>query len=304
MMKQIKNQLFTNQLSGCGFYLSECIAGHNIYGLDPDLGEGFYQVFENKNRFLITSKNFTYKKNTQISWNDYEFLHADCSLSEQIPLLGHIGQYGEYKFEVIKDKPIRSIGITIMPGFYNEILRTIPDINQEFFFHAFQNLSNCTAFIEGVAIMQQIGNVSFSRTNTLYYEAKLREFICYLIDYQTRIFSYTEGGKLCTSDYESIQAVIQYLKQNYNKPLTISVCEKTACMSKSKLSVLFKQVTGMTMSTYLTAIRMEQAKNLLLHSNDTIQEIALEVGLENHSSFTALFKSYTGYTPKDYRMHG
>ena len=73
-------------------------------------------------------------------------------------------------------------------------------------------------------------------------------------------------------------------------------------MSKSKLSVLFKQITGKTMSAYLTAVRMEHAKLLLTNSSISLQQIARTVGLQNHSSFSALFRSYSGYSPKEYRL--
>lgn len=64
---------------------------------------------------------------------------------------------------------------------------------------------------------------------------------------------------------------------------------------------LFKQATGFAPHQYLTQCRIDRAKHLLQFTQLTITEITFAVGLNNHSSFTRLFRRYAGMTPKEFR---
>lgn len=303
-MRHVQSQtpMISDQLCLCGFYHSGQNAGHDTYQLDPALGDGTYRIYENSNRFLITFKNFSYRKKTRICWNDFDSIHADCSMSEGYRLEGHIGQGKAFQFDLIENQKIQTVGITLFPTFCKEILQSVPELEPEVFYESFQTLNTATPFAEGSLIMSQISSLPISYANALYYEAKLKEFIFYLIDRQTKLLAYTENGRICAADRQAVEAVIQYLNANFDQPLCLTACERVACMSKSKLSVLFKQITGSTMSTYLTGIRMEKAKTLLFTSNNQVQQITKAIGLQNPSSFSAVFRAYSGYSPKEYRL--
>ncbi|NOU91669.1 helix-turn-helix domain-containing protein [Paenibacillus sp. LMG 31456] len=72
-------------------------------------------------------------------------------------------------------------------------------------------------------------------------------------------------------------------------------------MSRSYLTVLFKQSTGITIWSYLVEVRMNQAKLMLLDQQLKIYQVANLVGYENSEHFSKLFKEYFGVTPKEYR---
>ncbi|HAQ8955004.1 TPA: helix-turn-helix transcriptional regulator, partial [Enterococcus faecium] len=59
--------------------------------------------------------------------------------------------------------------------------------------------------------------------------------------------------------------------------------------------------TKKSFSAYLNHLRMEKAKQLLLHSNQNINEIASEIGYNNTTYFSKLFKKIVGRSPKEYR---
>ncbi|WP_233558476.1 helix-turn-helix transcriptional regulator [Aquimarina sp. BL5] len=63
----------------------------------------------------------------------------------------------------------------------------------------------------------------------------------------------------------------------------------------------FKVLFGKTIFEYATELRMEKAKQLLLHSKKPIYEISELVGYKNSTHFTAAFKKIEGITPKKYR---
>jgi two-component system response regulator YesN len=67
------------------------------------------------------------------------------------------------------------------------------------------------------------------------------------------------------------------------------------------LSHLFKEELGVTFIGYLTKVRIEQAKILLLETNLTIQQISYMVGYQDSSYFTKVFKKLEGRTPTQFR---
>lgn len=71
--------------------------------------------------------------------------------------------------------------------------------------------------------------------------------------------------------------------------------------SRDYVRVLFKNGTGMGLNEYLTAMRMEYAKDLLRHTNLKVYEVAEKAGYGTIDYFTRLFKDYTGETPVRFR---
>jgi len=94
-----------------------------------------------------------------------------------------------------------------------------------------------------------------------------------------------------------------YIKENFGDPnLNLkSVCE-VVHMSNSYFSAMFKARTGKTFIEYLTAQRVDKAKELLMTSDLKSYEIAAEVGYADPHYFSVLFKKATGDTPTEYRQ--
>ena len=65
-----------------------------------------------------------------------------------------------------------------------------------------------------------------------------------------------------------------------------------------------KKEVGVSFSNYLNKIRIEQSKLLLKNTDSSIVEIAMEVGFEDQSYFSKVFKNLTKMTPKQYRQNG
>jgi len=64
---------------------------------------------------------------------------------------------------------------------------------------------------------------------------------------------------------------------------------------------MFKKITGINFTDYLSRVRIEKAKNLLLNRNLRISEIAYEVGFQSLTHFNRVFKKITGQSPTEYR---
>jgi len=97
---------------------------------------------------------------------------------------------------------------------------------------------------------------------------------------------------------------IKYIHENYNKEINLyKLCEHlniNACY----FCVLFKNETKLTFSQYLNKLRIAESKKLLLETTDSIIDISLAVGFNNHNHFSATFKKLTDLTPTMYRNSG
>ena len=98
-----------------------------------------------------------------------------------------------------------------------------------------------------------------------------------------------------------VERAMKCMRINYNKNLTLSKIAKAACVNAYYLSHLFKKELGMTVVDYLTKVRIEEAKRLLQNDKMSIIEIALEVGYEDQSYFSKVFKRNEHTTPMVYR---
>ncbi|MBJ6362677.1 response regulator [Paenibacillus sp. GCM10012307] len=83
--------------------------------------------------------------------------------------------------------------------------------------------------------------------------------------------------------------------------LSVSTVAKLLCITPNYLSRIFHQKTGMTCVEFLTGIRLEEAKKLLVHTSLRNYDIAEKIGYASAHYFSSLFKKNTGFTPSDFR---
>jgi len=98
-----------------------------------------------------------------------------------------------------------------------------------------------------------------------------------------------------------LNTVISYINEYLDRNLSFSELAALVKISPHYFSSLFKQSTGLTPYQYVTKCRIEKAKQLLVKTDIAIAEIALQVGFQNQSHFTRVFRKLTNITPKAYR---
>ncbi len=98
-----------------------------------------------------------------------------------------------------------------------------------------------------------------------------------------------------------IKPAIDFINANYAQPITLADVAKSSHLSVSRLAHVFKEQAGITIVDYITNVRIEVAKNLLIATNKSCTEICFEVGFNNQSYFTRTFKDLTGITPRHFR---
>jgi two-component system response regulator YesN len=101
---------------------------------------------------------------------------------------------------------------------------------------------------------------------------------------------------------KQIMPAINYIDANYDKPISLADIAKASYMSVSRLAHVFKEQMDITLIDYLTSVRIDRAKQLLLATTQNCTEICFQVGYNNQSYFTRTFKRLVGMTPRKFRM--
>lgn len=100
---------------------------------------------------------------------------------------------------------------------------------------------------------------------------------------------------------EKISFVLDFIENNLHTEFTQSELAKIGCFSKSRLHAVFKETMGVSPRKYILQRRIDQAKELLLNSDNSISEIAYKCGFKSPLYFSRLFKQYVGTPPKSYK---
>ncbi|MEG6612317.1 AraC family transcriptional regulator [Pseudoclostridium thermosuccinogenes] len=106
--------------------------------------------------------------------------------------------------------------------------------------------------------------------------------------------------------YNQLQPVISYMEQNYSKDITLKELSELIDITPYHLCRIFKQTFNMRPFTYLTRLRVQKAKEMMLESvHEPIREIGKRAGYNDASYFCSIFKEHEGLTPSEFRrMHG
>ena len=106
--------------------------------------------------------------------------------------------------------------------------------------------------------------------------------------------------QLKKEDLEKARQIQEFLETNYQQRYGYQYLVKKFALNKNKLKLAFTAVTNDTIHSYLTKVRIEHAKKMLVTTNLNIETIADNVGLDK-SNFNIQFKKATGKTPSSWR---
>ena len=93
-----------------------------------------------------------------------------------------------------------------------------------------------------------------------------------------------------------------FITEHQTESLSLGQVAKAVNSSPFYFCKLFKKATGLNFTDYLSRIRIERARNLLLNPNLRVSEIAFEVGFQSLTHFNRVFKHTVGLSPTRYRQ--
>lgn len=99
----------------------------------------------------------------------------------------------------------------------------------------------------------------------------------------------------------TITSITRYLQEHLAEDLSLTVLADEFHLNPQYISQLFKNEIGVNFLSYLTNIRMEKAKKLLLSTSLSITDVADQSGYGDYRVFTKVFKKSEGITPSQYR---
>ncbi|MNZ82102.1 Regulatory protein SoxS [compost metagenome] len=122
------------------------------------------------------------------------------------------------------------------------------------------------------------------------------------LEHLTEIYRTYVTVRETKSHHAMINEMKAYIEENFVNPdLSLKHLSERFSISGKYASYLFKEEFDMNFADFLVQLRMKHAEHLLAETEETIQNIALQVGYANSITFGRMFKREIGITPGDYR---
>ena len=107
--------------------------------------------------------------------------------------------------------------------------------------------------------------------------------------------------KMKSPDEKLLERVMNTINKHINNSdLSVDMIAEEVGISRVHLHRKMKELTGQTPHDFIRGIRLKRAANLLASKNMNITEVVYACGFSNAASFSTIFKSVYGMSPRDY----
>jgi len=103
------------------------------------------------------------------------------------------------------------------------------------------------------------------------------------------------------SGFRRIAEQIRYFQNNYFSDISLEEAAEKCCLSASRFHAVFKEVTGFSPYQYIKKLRLENAAEILVATDLSVEETGQKVGWPDPFSFSKIFKKFYGISPQKYR---
>jgi AraC-like DNA-binding protein/ligand-binding sensor protein len=124
----------------------------------------------------------------------------------------------------------------------------------------------------------------------------LNVFATYLVDYASK-----HALTFTAEDPVAVASAKQFVQANVEEPITLARVVQHVHVSRFYFCKLFKKATGMTLTEYVSRVRVEKAKSLLVDPSMRISEVVFAAGFGSIPRFNSVFKRHVGMPPTEYR---
>jgi AraC family transcriptional regulator len=98
-----------------------------------------------------------------------------------------------------------------------------------------------------------------------------------------------------------LKRVLAYIDENLGEAVSLADLARAAGLSRMYFAARFRAATGLRPHDYVLQRRIERAKEMLARTEETLVNIALDVGFQTQAHFTTVFKKFAGSTPARWR---
>lgn len=161
----------------------------------------------------------------------------------------------------------------------------------------------------GFLFFQSPNNWVLNSFNHLFFEYQQTEnrnprilnlYLAILLEEVTVLYTVFYQENLFLQERIDISDILAYIEENFST-VNLKSLAQTFHYSPAYLSSLFKKKTSVKFTDYLKELKMKKARDYLLNTNQTIDEIAFLLGYSDRSQFFQVFKSYYALTPLQYK---
>lgn len=137
-----------------------------------------------------------------------------------------------------------------------------------------------------------------------YVESRKKPRNEFILEYMTKLLLtiVTREQLLREEDDALISRLQMYIQNHYGDRLSLEMLAEREHVSVSLITKQFKRCTGMTVIAYINHVRIEEAKRLLITTNQSIAEIAEECGFHSPKYFHRVFRNATGLSVGAFRQ--
>lgn len=155
---------------------------------------------------------------------------------------------------------------------------------------------NCVPFSKCIDLLEEIERHSHEKDELMRYynHVRFEELIRYVLKQKESLAPLPDL-------HSAVKGSIKYLKDNFAEQVTVATLAEDVNMLPWQYSQIFKKLTGQTPLGFVNNLRIDQAKHLLLKTEDRIHEIANHVGFNNEFYFNRCFSKSVGLAPGQYR---
>lgn len=155
--------------------------------------------------------------------------------------------------------------------------------------------SNPLSYDNSSNLLRSIEN---SRNFSLYERMETSGIVLQLV---SRFFKDAKPKR--TGSDDRVRSALHYIRKNLGADVDISRLAELSCLSKDHFIKVFKSEMGETPMKYIIRCRIDQARLMLAAGDTPVKSIAYQLGFNDFSYFSRVFRNVTGQTPVQYRMN-
>lgn len=284
-----------------------------LHTFDSPAGSGRYWAYFRDNMFAVNAFEMRFFEPGEMRYQHTEHLSIayydaveGVVQNEGVALrvgcaCSYIGdEGGVYHARYQAGASARASSITISPDYYRDYLQarfgTPEDIRADF-----RLVDGRGDLPELAALFRRLRDYrGRGVTADLFYEGAVAEALSIVIDKAHDIASRAEDApepSLTREDAQAVDELCAFIAGNLSGDLSCETLAARAFVGQTKLKRIFKAATGTTPVAYVSARRMERARELIAKTDLPIAQVASQVGYRNAGAFSAAFRRHFGCTP-------
>lgn len=226
----------------------------------------------------------------------YQTKRNHLSLKEQQFIL--INPYDEHKQMAVDNEKFL---IELNPVFLNQIAastRSIPyDVEFASYIQQHPQFTHWVYFVHEFVRLEEVN----SKPMDIFLEHSFTQLALILVKYGIGTHSKDINTDTFKMMKPELYKVIRGLKENYRYPWTLAEMGEMSQLGKYQFAHLFKEIIGISPYSWLQLYRIIRSQEMLVKTNQSILDIALECGFSSVSVYNQLFKRLYGVTPGSFR---